>query len=319
MLVFLARRLLQAIPVIFLASVLIFLLLRLVPGDPATLLAGQDASPEVVQAIRVANGLDRPLPVQYLVWVGNLLHGDFGRSIFNRAPVMDLIAQRAPATLELTIASTIVVVLIAFPTGLAAAVWQHRPGEWIISTVAAVVQGIPGFWLGILAIMLFSLVLSWLPPGGMGDFGRDPVQAMKLLLMPAITLALPFAFSLSRLIKSSMLEVLNEDYVRTAQAKGLMRQRVVLHHALRNALIPIVTLLGLQFGRMLGGAIITESVFSWPGLGRLIRDAINTRDYAVVQAALLVLVLTYILINLLTDISYGFLDPRIRLGGRPGR
>jgi peptide/nickel transport system permease protein len=319
MLVFLARRLLQAIPVIFLASVMIFLLLRLVPGDPATLLAGQDASPEVVQAIRVANGLDRPLPVQYLVWVGNLLHGDFGRSIFNRAPVLDLIGQRAPATLELTLASTLVVIVIAFPTGIAAAVWQRRPAEWIISSVAAVVQGIPGFWLGILAIMLFSLALAWLPPGGMGDFNRDPVLALKLLLMPAITLALPFAFSLSRLIKSSMLEVLNEDYVRTAQAKGLIRGQVVLNHAMRNALIPIVTLLGLQFGRMLGGAIITESVFSWPGLGRLIRDAINTRDYAVVQAALLVLVLTYIVINLLTDLSYGLLDPRIRLGGRPGR
>jgi ABC-type dipeptide/oligopeptide/nickel transport system permease component len=178
---------------------------------------------------------------------------------------------------------------------------------------------VPGFWLGILAILLFSLVLGWLPPGGRGDLTKDPLLEMKFLLLPALTLALPFAAALSRQVKGSMLEVLNDDYVRTARAKGVAENGVVWHHALRNALVPVATILGLQFGRLLGGAVITESVFSWPGVGRLIRDSIGNRDYAVVQASLLMLVVVFIIVNLVTDIAYGVLDPRIRLTGGKSR
>ena len=314
---FLIRRFAEAVPVVFLATLLIFLGMRLIPGDPALVLAGQNATPEALAAIRQANGLDQPLPVQYAIWLNNALHADFGVSFFSRTPVAQLLAQRAPATLELGLAAMLVTVVLSVPSGVLAAVRHHRPHDWLISGFNGLAVAVPSFWLGILAILLFSLALGWLPPGGRGDFTRDPGQELKYLLLPAVTLALPGVAAVSRLVKASMLEVLGDDYVRTARAKGVAEQGVVLGHALRNALVPVVTLLGLQFGRLLGGAVITESVFSWPGLGRLIRDAIGNRDYAVVQATLLLLVVTFIVINLLTDVLYGVLDPRIRLtGGR---
>jgi peptide/nickel transport system permease protein len=316
---FVLRRLLEALPVLFLATLLIFLGLRTLPGDPAVVLAGQDASPETLAAIRAANGLDQPLPVQYVIWLGNVVRGDFGVSFFTRAPVSQLIAQRAPATLELGIAGMLLTVLLGIPTGVLAAVRQRRPSDWVVSAFNGLAVAVPGFWLGILAILLFSLLLGWLPPGGRGDLVRDPMLELKFLLLPAVTLALPGAAGLSRLVKASMLEVLGDDYVRTARAKGLAQSSVVWRHALRNALVPVATVLGLQFGRLLGGAVITESVFSWPGLGRLIRDSIGNRDYAVVQACLLLLVLLFIVINLMTDIAYGALDPRIRLGAGRSR
>jgi peptide/nickel transport system permease protein len=316
---FLIRRLLEAIPVIFLATIAIFLGIRLIPGDPAIILAGQDATPETLTAIRKANGLDQPLPVQYVIWLNNAVHADFGVSFFTKTPVATLMAQRAPATLELGLAAMILSMALALPTGIVAAVRQHRPIDWLISGFNGLAVAVPSFWLGILAILLFSLALGWLPPGGRGDFTRDPLLELKFLLLPAITLALPGVAALSRLVKASMLEVLADDYVRTARAKGVAEQGVVVRHALRNGLVPVVTLLGLQFGRLLGGAVITESVFSWPGLGRLIRDAIGNRDYAVVQACLLLLVVTFIVINLLTDVLYGVIDPRIRLAGGRSR
>ncbi|HEY3063288.1 MAG TPA: ABC transporter permease [Chloroflexota bacterium] len=316
---FLIRRFVEAIPVIFLATLVIFLGMRLIPGDPALVLAGQDASPETLAAIRRANGLDRPLPVQYVIWLNNALHTDFGVSFFTRAPVAQLIAQRAPATLELGLAAMLLTIVLSVPTGVIAAVRHHRPIDFLVSGFNGLAVAVPSFWLGILAILLFSLVLGWLPPGGRADFMRDPGLELKFLLLPALTLALPGVAAVSRLVKSAMLEVLGDDYVRTARAKGVAEQGVVLGHALRNALVPVVTLLGLQFGRLLGGAVVTESVFSWPGLGRLIRDAISNRDYAVVQATLLLLVVTFIIINLLTDVLYGILDPRIRLAGGRSR
>jgi peptide/nickel transport system permease protein len=312
-LAFIIRRLLESVPVLFLATVVIFLGLRLLPGDPALILAGQDASPETLQAIRQQNGLDQPLPAQYVIWLANVAHGDLGVSFFTKTPVAQLLGQRIPATLELGIAAMLLSVLLGLPTGIAAAVQSHRLPDWIVSAFNGLAVAVPGFWLGILSILLFSLVLGWLPPGGHGDFFRDPLGELKFLILPAITLALPFAAGLSRLVKGSMLEVLHDDYVRTARAKGLAENGVVWHHALRNALVPVATILGLQFGRLLGGAVITESVFSWPGVGRLIRDSIGNRDYAVVQACLLLLVLVFVVINLLTDITYGILDPRIRL------
>jgi peptide/nickel transport system permease protein len=310
---FIVRRFTEAIPVLFLATIVIFLGLRMLPGDPAIILAGQDASPETLKAIREANGLDQPLPLQYVIWFKNIMHGDLGVSFFTKVPVAQLLAQRIPATLELGIAAMILSVLIGIPTGILAATQSRRMPDWFVSGFNGLAVAVPGFWLGILSILLFSLVLGWLPPGGHGDFFRDPGQELKFLLLPAITLALPFAAGLSRLVKGSMLEVLGDDYVRTARAKGVAEQGVVWHHAMRNALVPVATILGLQFGRLLGGAVITESVFSWPGLGRLIRDSIGNRDYSVVQACLLLLVVVFIVIKLLTDVAYGALDPRIRL------
>jgi peptide/nickel transport system permease protein len=245
--------------------------------------------------------------------------GDFGVSFFTKTPVSQLLAQRIPATLELGIAGMLLSVLIGVPTGILAAVQSHRMPDWVVSAFNGFAVAVPGFWLGILAILLFSLVLGWLPPGGRGDLLKDPGLEMKFLVLPAITLALPFAAGLSRLVKGSMLEVLGDDYVRTARAKGVAENNVVWHHALRNAMVPVATILGLQFGRLLGGAVITESVFSWPGVGRLIRDSIGNRDYTVVQACLLLLVMVFIVINLFTDITYGILDPRIRLSGGRSR
>jgi peptide/nickel transport system permease protein len=316
---FVIRRFLEALPVLFLATMVIFLGLRLLPGDPAVVLAGQDASPQTLAAIREANGLNDPLPFQYVIWLKNAVTGNLGVSFFTRAQVSTLIAQRAPATLELGLAGMLMTLLLGIPTGILAAIRAHRPSDWAISAFNGLAVAVPGFWLGILAILLFSLVLGWLPPGGRGDFFRDPGQELKFLFLPALTLALPGAAGLSRLVKASMLEVLGDDYVRTARAKGVSNNNVVWRHALRNALVPVVTILGLQFGRLLGGAVITESVFSWPGLGRLIRDSIGNRDYAVVQACLLLLVVLFVVINLLTDITYGILDPRIRLGRRTAR
>ncbi|HEX8969879.1 MAG TPA: ABC transporter permease [Chloroflexota bacterium] len=319
MVAYIVRRLIEAVPVVFLATLVIFLGLRLLPGDPALVLAGQDATPETLAAIRQANGLDQPLPVQYVIWMRNVIRGDLGVSFFTRAPVSQLIAQRAPATFELGIAGMLLTVLLGVPTGIVAAISTHRPPDWIVSAFNGLAVAVPGFWLGILAILLFSLVLGWLPPGGRGDLARDPVLEMKFLLLPAVTLALPGAAALSRLVKASMLEVLGDDYVRTARAKGVTQAGVIWGHALRNALVPVATVLGLQFGRLLGGAVITESVFSWPGVGRLIRDSIGNRDYAVVQACLLLLVMLFIVINLFTDMVYGVLDPRIRLGAGRSR
>ena len=297
--------------------VVIFLGLRLLPGDPAVVLAGQDASPQTLAAIREANGLNDPLPFQYVVWLKNIVQGNLGVSFFTRAQVSTLIAQRAPATLELGVAGMLLTVLLGIPTASSppSAPTARATGSFRLQRLAVAV---PGFWLGILAILLFSLVLGWLPLAAAATSTSDPVQSSSSCAA-AVTLALPGAAGLSRLVKASMLEVLGDDYVRTARAKGVGNNAVVWRHAMRNALVPVATVLGLQFGRLLGGAVITESVFSWPGIGRLIRDSIGNRDYAVVQACLLLLVMLFIVINLLTDITYGVLDPRIRLGGRSSR
>ena len=319
MLIFILRRVLQAIPVVFLASVGVFLLLHLLPGDPAQVLAGTDTSPATLEAIREDMGLNEPLPVQYLVWLQHVLRGDLGKSILSKIPVSQLMGQRLPATLELAVAGEILTVLIGLPLGILAAIKQRSKADWGITGFISLGLAVPNFWLGILLIILFAVILGWMPPGGRGDFSRDPLTALKFIALPAFTLALPAAMNLSRLTKASVLEVLYEDYVRTAWAKGLASRSVIMIHVLRNALIPVVTAVGLEFGRLLGGALIVESVFTWPGLGTLMLTSINNRDYAIVQAGLLLLVMVFITVNLLTDIAYGFLDPRIRLSGGRGR
>jgi ABC-type dipeptide/oligopeptide/nickel transport system permease component len=307
------RRLLQAVPVLVLASIAVFLVIHLVPGDPALLLAGPDATPEVVAAVRRDMGLDAPLPVQYALWMGHVLQGDLGRSYISRLPVTQLIRNALPATIELALAALTIAILFALPTGIISAVRRQSLPDWIVTAINGLALGVPNFWLGILLIIFFALIMSWLPPGGRVEFLSNPGVAWKSLILPAVTLGIPIGAALSRFTRAAMLEVLHEDYIRTARAKGLSARKVISRHALRNALIPIVTVLGIQFGRLLGGAVIVESVFAWPGVGRMILQAVLNRDYLLVQGALLLLVVSFITINLIVDLLYGVLDPRIRL------
>ena len=251
----LLRRLMEAIPVLGLATMLIFLGLRLLPGDAAAALAGQDATPETLAAIRAANGLDQPLPVQYAIWLNNAVHGDFGVSFFTRTPVSQLLAQRAPATLELALAAMLISVVLALPIGVLGAIRHNRPVDWLMSGFSGLAVAVPSFWLGILAILLFSLGLGWLPPGGRGDLTRDPLQELKFLVLPAMTLAIPGAAAISRLVKASLLDMFSDDFVRTARAKGVKERDVVWRHALRNALVPVFTELALHFGRLGAGEV----------------------------------------------------------------
>jgi len=315
MIAFVLRRLVQSIPVVFLASIGVFLLLHLLPGDPAQLMAGSDAPPATVEAVRKDMGLDEPLPVQYAVWLGHILRGDLGKSIFSKLPVSQLIGQRAPATIELAVAGEILTLVIALPLGVIAATRQRTPADWVISASTSLGLAVPNFWLGILLILLFAVTLGWLPPGQRGDLLKDPLAELKFLILPAFTLALPQAMNLSRLTKASVLEMLYEDHVRTARAKGLANTTVVTAHVLRNSLVPIVTAICLDIGRLLGGALVVETIFAWPGLGTLMLSAVGNRDYTIVQACLLLLVGVFIVVNLIADLSYGFLDPRIRLAG----
>jgi len=311
---YLLRRVLQAIPVIFFSTFIVFMVIHLIPGDAATVLAGPNATPEALAAIRKEMGLDQPLLVQYVVWLGHLLQGDLGNSTLSGQPILKLLEARAPATIELTVAAMTISMLIALPLGILSATHVRGRIEWLISTIQSLWLAIPNFWAGILAIIIFSLVLRWLPPGGRVADSTDIGGTIKSLILPATTLALYLAAGLSRFIKFNLLEVFFDDYVRTARAKGLSNTAVVYGHALRNAMLPVITILGVQFASLLGGTVIIESVFSWPGVGGLMLDGISNRDYGVVQAGLLLLVILFIIINLLVDLAYALVDPRIRFG-----
>lgn len=319
MLAYVLKRIAHSTLVLLLASMVVFLLLHLAPGDPAAVLAGSDASPTAIEAMREQMDLNRPLPVQYATWLGHVLQGDMGRSFRNGIPVADLILQRMPATLELALAGTLIAILTAIPTGVLAAVHARRPLDWAISSFNAVIIAVPGFWTAILGILLFAVVLEWLPPGGRIPFTEDPFAALKHILLPALALGLAQSAVLSRHLRASLLHVMGDDYITTAHGKGVRPAKVVTRHALPNALVPVVTVLGLQLGRLLGGVVLIEAVFAWPGLGRLVLHAINERDYALVQGSLLVLTTAFVLVNLLTDLSYGYLDPRIRVAGKRAR
>jgi peptide/nickel transport system permease protein len=311
---FIVRRLLQAIPVVFFSTFLVFMVIHLIPGDAAAVLAGPNATPEALKAIRQDMGLDQPLPVQYGVWIAHVLQGDLGRSTLSGQPITKLLQARAPATLELTLAAMFLSMLIAIPVGILSATHVRGRLEWFISTLQSLWLAIPNFWAGILAIIFFALVLHWLPPGGRVADGNNLGDSIKSLILPASTLSLYLAAALSRFVKFNLLEVFFDDYVRTARAKGLSPNAVMYGHALRNALLPVITILGVQFATLLSGAVIIESVFSWPGVGGLMIDGISNRDYAVVQGGLLLVVVLFILINLLVDLTYAVIDPRIRLG-----
>lgn len=315
MTVFVLRRLLQTVPVLAFASVVAFLVMRLIPGDPAVVIAGPDAEQEVREALREKLGLNEPLAVQYLIWLGYVLQGDFGVSYSSGFPVSELLLKRFPATLELTLAALVLGVLLSFPLGIAAALRHRRWLDLGISTGTTVGLAVPEFWSGILLVIAFAVVLKWLPPGGRVPLLEDPGGGLQSLVLPALTLAMPVVAAQTRFVRTALLAVLQERYIQTAHAKGLRNAAVVLRHALRNALIPVVTVIGIQLGRLLGGAVLIETVFNWPGVGRLMVVALNDRDYTVVQATLLVLVVTFSLINLLMDLVYGLLDPRIRQRG----
>jgi len=314
MLAFTARRLLQLIPLLFVSSILVFLLIHMAPGDPALLLLGVDAPDEDLEAIRIKWGLDQPLPVQYARWAGRLLRGDLGTSYVSRFPVLALIKLRIPATIELAALSFLISSILGFSTGVLAALKEHSWIDFVVTSFNTLILGTPSFWLGLLLILFFALYLDWLPPSGRSvGLLEDPGKAWKYILLPALSLGLSQGAVLSRFVKSSLLETLTQDYIRTARAKGLRERVVVVRHALKNAMIPVMTVMGINLARLLGGTVVVETVFAWPGLGQLTIDAVASRDYGVVQATLLLTVVIVLLVNWLVDVAYAIVDPRIRL------
>jgi len=305
MLPFLLSRVLQAIPVLFGVSLAVFLMVHLIPGDPAALIAGTDATRADVENVRQSLGLDRPLPAQYASFVGRALTGDFGNSFRTGRPVLDEIAPRYLNTLVLGSLALLLAVVIGMATGIVSAVRRHTVFDNTALVLSLAGVSMPTFFLGLLLMLVFSVWLGWLPLSGKDTWLH--------YILPAITLSTASIAVISRIMHASLIEVLNEDYVRTARAKGQRESLVIWRHAVRNALIPVVTVAGLQLGYLLGGAVVTETVFAWPGLGRLLVQSILARDFPVVQAAVLLLAITFVAINLVTDLIYGLLDPRIRV------
>ncbi len=307
-----ASRLVAAIPVMGVVALLVFLMLRLGPSDPALILAGDTATPEAVAAIRAGLGLDKPLWYQFAVWIGQLLSGDFGLSVFSRQPVIDLVLQRVEPTLSLAFTTLTFSILIAIPAGVVAA-WRHD--SWldrVIMTFSVLGFSVPVFVLGYIFIYLFAMQMDWLPVQGFTPIGVKPLEFFRQLVMPTLALSFIYIALFARITRSAMLEVLREDYIRTAQAKGLPDSVILVKHALRNAAVPIVSVIGIGFALMIGGVVITETVFNIPGIGRLVVDAVLARDYPVIQGVILLLSGVYVLINLITDVAYILLDPRIR-------
>ena len=309
---YIATRLLSAIPVLVLVVVFVFALLRFAPGDPAQLIAGEQASPEQMQAIRVSLDLDKPIHVQFLTWVGKLARGDLGESVGRRVPVSEIIMQRLTPTVVVAIVSEVFAVLVGVPLGVLAA-WKSN--TWIDRAVmlfASIGFAMPVFWLAFLAIWLFSLNLGWLPVLGYTSFDNGLAAYARHLVLPCVTLGISLVALIARMTRATMLEVMRQDYIRTARSKGLSEEMVVLRHALKNASMPILTVIGLGVAALLNGAIITETFFAIPGLGALIAQSILVRDYPVVQALLILATLIYVFVNMLVDLAYGYLDPRIR-------
>jgi peptide/nickel transport system permease protein len=304
MLSFIVKRLAWSVPTALMVVVVVFSILHLAPGDPARLVAGDDADPQTLEAIRHDLGLDKPLLEQLAVYTGNLLRLDLGRSIHSKTPVRDELAARLPATAQLAVASLIIAVVLGLPIGMATAVRAGTLWDLIGSLVATILVSAPGFWVGMVLILVFSVGLGWFPAAGSGG--------LENLVLPAFALSGYSLALVARVTRSECLEVLGQDYVRTARAKGLRENVVLYRHVLKNALLPILTVIGLQFGHALGGAVVVESVFAWPGVGRLVIEAIFRRDFPMVQGALLIISLSFLLVNLLVDVAYAYADPRIR-------
>jgi peptide/nickel transport system permease protein len=311
--VWLLKRVGQVVPTLFILSILIFGLQQLMPGDPALILAGEErGDPQVLAQIRAELRLDRPIYEQYLYWIGNVLTGDFGFSWRIRMPVSQLILDKLPVTAQLAAMSFIIAVLIGVPAGIISAVKRDQPADWAANGVALFGISTPNFWLGIMMILFFSVELGWLPPSGYVPLTEDFWQSIATTIMPAFVLGTGVASVLMRHTRAAMLTALSQDYVRTARAKGLRERVVVWKHALRNALIPVVTLGAIEFGRLLAGAVLTEQVFTIPGFGKLIVDAVFNRDYPVVQGVVLATALIFVLLSLVADLLYMAINPRLR-------
>jgi len=305
-------RVLLTLPVVWVVVSIVFLLIHLVPGDPIQQMLGEGATAADLAALRHQYELDQPLHIQYLHYWRGVLHGDLGRSIRLNDSVLHLIATRYPYTIELTIAALCFGLILAIPAGVIAATRRGRLADHTLSLVSLFGLSVPAFALGPVLILVFSIALGWLPVSGAGPGTLTTIDGWKYLVLPSVAMGASLAAILTRMVRTAMLEELNHDYVRTARAKGLTENAVVYRHALPNALVPIVTVVGLQFGALLAGAIVTETIFSWPGLGRLVVTAISGRDYALVQGSLLAIGLTYVLVNLLTDLAYRWVNPRMR-------
>ncbi|MGV0085337.1 ABC transporter permease [Rahnella aceris] len=312
MLELVVKRLISAIPTLFLVTLMVFSLQKLLPDDPITAMAGEERDPAVIAQLREQYHLNDPIPSQYFHWVGNALRGDFGTSLRTQEPVLQLIASKLPVTLELSLLAMIVALIIGITMGVLAAV---NKGTWIdngTNFLALSGISIPHFWLGVLLIMLFSVKLHWLPASGYVPFSEDPLQNLKTMLLPAAVLGTGLSATLMRHTRAAMIAVLKADYIRTARAKGLLPKKVIMKHALRNALVPIITLTTLLFGELLGGAVLSEQVFTIPGFGKMIVDSVFNRDYAVVQGVVMVVAVGFLLMNLLADVLYVLVNPRMR-------
>lgn len=305
MLSYVLQRLLLAVFVLWGVATVVFVIVRLVPADPALLIAGETATAEQIAEIRATMGLDQPLILQYLQYLGQAVTGDLGASYVHNVPAMTLISQVLPNTALLAALSCILAVVVSIPLGLLAALRVNRFSDRVVTTMSLIIQALPGFWIGVVLLLIFSRTLGWLPSAGL--------QGPQSLILPTIVLALPLIAILTRLTRSGLIEVNGEGYINTARAKGLSERVVTFPHAIRNALIPIVTVVGLQFGTLLGGAVVTETVFSFPGIGKLLVSSIQLRDYNVVQACVVVIAVAFVLINFLVDLLYAYIDPRVRL------
>lgn len=308
---YIAKRLIAMLPVLFLVSLVVFLIIHLTPGDPVQIMLGEEATPQNIAALRHELGLDQPLPLQFGAWFAHVVRGDLGHSIRTHQPVLEAILQRLPVTIELTFLAMIVSLIIAIPTGIVSATRRNSASDLITTTVALFGVSMPNFFLAILLIFIFALNLRWLPPIGYTPIQMDFIANLKGMILPAITLGTAATAVVARLTRSSLLEVLNQDYIRTASAKGLSQRRVIYGHALKNAMIPVVTIVGLQVGTLLGGAVITETIFVLPGVGQLVVDSIFRRDFPLVQGVVLFISLAHLGVNLVVDVLYAFLDPRI--------
>jgi peptide/nickel transport system permease protein len=310
---FIMRRLALSIPILVLVSIMVFGLIHLIPGDPATVILGQEATPEAAAALRHELGLDQPLVTQYVTWLGRVLRGDLGRSLADRTPVIEQIKLRLPVTLELTLGTFLVALLIAVPAGVLSATRRGTFVDYSSTLLALGGLSVPSFWLGIMFILLFAVKLRWLPASGYVPFAENPRANIEAMIMPVIATGIRESAAITRILRSSMLEVLSADYVRTARSKGLSNWLVIMRHAFRNALVPVVTSAGLVLAGLLGGLVITETIFAIPGFGRLIVEAIYQRDFVTVQGAILVSALLVVIINLIVDLIYALIDPQIRL------
>ncbi len=307
---YIIKRFLMVIPILLGVATIIFVLMFLVPGDPARLLMGQHGDERVLESIRHEMGLDKPVYIQYVRFIGKLATGDLGTSYRQKRPVIQIIRERFPATAKLAVASMILAIIIGIAAGIIAAIYRNRVWDWIVMVLSLTGISMPVFWLGMMLILIFASGLGWFPVGGYGRSGD-----LRHLALPALSLSTISIGYISRMMRSSMLEVIGRDYIRTARAKGLSETAVILRHALKNAFIPVITVIGINFAALLGGAVATETVFAWPGLGRATVDAIKGRDLPVVEGCVIFLAFIFVMANLLVDLSYAWLDPRIRLEG----